>query len=103
MGRLPPVSPPSPEGAERSGAPRRAQPGGVEGGERGDTIDSAADGDVMDWTRARGPVCAREEATAVRVDQANGLPRPAACVPSCKPRAAPPTVGQPRATHLHHV
>src|SRR5258705_3485678 len=101
MGRLPPVSPPSPEGAERSGAPRRAQPGGVEGGERGDTMDSAADGDVMDWTRARGPVCAREDATAVRADQASAFPAAEACGPPCMPKAAPATVGSTsRAAHL---
>ncbi len=72
-GRLPPVSPPSPAGPERSGGPRRAKPGGVEGGERGDTIESAADGNVIDWTRARGPVCWRVEPTEIRNDQ--GLAR----------------------------
>src|SRR5262249_15272821 len=36
--------PPSPAGPERSGGPRRAQPGGGEAGERGDTIDRPADG-----------------------------------------------------------
>ena len=58
-GRLPPVSPPSPAGPERSGGPRRAQPGGVEGGERGDTIDRPADGgseglDACSLARRRG-------------------------------------------------
>ncbi len=40
--RLPPVSP-----------PLRAR---VEAGERPDTTDRPADGNVIDWARARGPV-----------------------------------------------
>ena len=58
MGRLPPVPPLSPVGAKRSGAPRRAKPGGVDGGERGDTIDSAADGIRLTGRGLAGP-CAR--------------------------------------------
>src|SRR5262249_41656596 len=40
----------------RAGAKRRTpeRSGGVDGGERGDTIDRPADGDWIDWTRARG-------------------------------------------------
>src|SRR5436309_14785953 len=82
----------------------RAQPGGVDGGETGDTIDSAADGDLMDWTRARGPVGARGDTRAVRADQASAFPAAEACGSLCMPKAAPATAGSTaRAKDLDQV
>src|SRR5262249_30201353 len=61
MGRLPPFSPLSPEGAERSGAPRRAKPGGVDRCERGETLGHAADGGSVGPGHVYRPVSERAE------------------------------------------